>query len=369
LVRAVSEFGSEVARLLSERGMSLRQAARLTHYDVSYLSKAVNGRKPGSRDLAAALDKVLDARGKLMALAPPPVQLGALAPADEERLAYVTARPRRVDAASVEALSLMLDGARRLDDRIGSAPMLAAVRAQLGVAEELAAEARGEVRPAVLDVAAQWAQLHGWLSANTGRFSDANGSYDLAIGLATETGDVNMISTALNMKGFVAWLRRKPGAVIGLSRAAQRDGTSPGVRALAAQQEARGHAITGDAETTERILDEAHRLTLTAAEHPEDEPPWIYFFNPDYLGLQRARAYLYLPGRAGAAAELLTAGLAALAADVRRTEWVAWYVADLANAYRLLGEHGEAANAAAEAAEIAGETCSKRLAARAAQLQ
>lgn len=44
----MSEFGSEVGRLLSERGMSLHQAARLTHYDVSYLSKVVNGHKPGS---------------------------------------------------------------------------------------------------------------------------------------------------------------------------------------------------------------------------------------------------------------------------------------------------------------------------------
>jgi len=365
----MGEFGSEVARLLSERGMSLHQAARLAHYDVSYLSKVVNGHKPGSRELAEALDKVLDAGGKLLALAPPAVHLGTLAPVDGERLAYVTAKPRRVDAAAADALSVMLGAARRLDDQIGSGPMLVPVRAQLVIAEELAAEARGEVRPAVVNVAAQWAQLYGWLSANTSRFSDANGAYDLAIGLATEISDVSMISTALNMKGFVAWLRRKPGAVIGLSRAAQRDGASPGVRALAAQQEARGHAITGDAEMTERMLDEAQRLTLAAAEHPDDEPPWIYFFNPDYFGMQRARAYLYLPGRAAVAAELLTAGLAALPAAVRRSEWVAWYVADLANAYHLLGEHGEAAEAAAEAAEIAEETGSKRLAARAAQLR
>jgi len=54
---AVTEFGGEVARLLSERGMSLRQAARLTHYDPSYLSKVISGTKPGSRQLADALDR------------------------------------------------------------------------------------------------------------------------------------------------------------------------------------------------------------------------------------------------------------------------------------------------------------------------
>lgn len=49
--------------------MSLHQAARLAHYDVSYLSKVINGHKPGSRELADALDKVLEAEGRLAALA------------------------------------------------------------------------------------------------------------------------------------------------------------------------------------------------------------------------------------------------------------------------------------------------------------
>ena len=84
MVRAVSEFGSEVARLLSERGMSLRQAARLTHYDVSYLSKVVNGHKPGSPDLAAALDRVLDAGGQLAALAETAAVRGPAAHGDVE---------------------------------------------------------------------------------------------------------------------------------------------------------------------------------------------------------------------------------------------------------------------------------------------
>jgi transcriptional regulator with XRE-family HTH domain len=86
LVRAVTEFGSEVARLLSERGISLRQAARLTHYDVSYLSKVVNGHKPGSPQLAAALDSALGTGEQLAALAEAtaPAAAGPAAPADLE---------------------------------------------------------------------------------------------------------------------------------------------------------------------------------------------------------------------------------------------------------------------------------------------
>ena len=64
--------------------MSLRQAARLTHYDVSYLSKVVNGRKQGSPDLAAALDEVLGSGGALTALAAAPDAPGPAAAGDIE---------------------------------------------------------------------------------------------------------------------------------------------------------------------------------------------------------------------------------------------------------------------------------------------
>src|SRR5258708_28420049 len=101
LVRAVSEFGSEVKRLLAERGMSLRQAARLAHYDVSYLSKVVNGRKPGSPGLAAALDEVLGAGGMLAGIAAG----GALNPDDAGRLGRAASRPRGTDPAAARVLA------------------------------------------------------------------------------------------------------------------------------------------------------------------------------------------------------------------------------------------------------------------------
>jgi hypothetical protein len=49
----------------------MRQAARLTHYDPSYLSKVISGHKRGSRELAIALDKVLDPDGRLATLVCP----------------------------------------------------------------------------------------------------------------------------------------------------------------------------------------------------------------------------------------------------------------------------------------------------------
>jgi transcriptional regulator with XRE-family HTH domain len=118
LVRAVTELGSEVARLLSERGMSLRQAARLAHYDISYLSKVVNGHKPGSAELAEALDKVLDAGGRLAALAEAtaPAAAGPAAPADLELIELA----RRAGASDVASgmLELLDTGAAAIRPRI-----------------------------------------------------------------------------------------------------------------------------------------------------------------------------------------------------------------------------------------------------------
>jgi hypothetical protein len=152
-----------------------------------------------------------------------------------------------------------------------------------------------------------------------------------------------MIATALSMQGHAAWLGAKAGAVIGLSRAAQRDNrASPRVRALAVQQEARGIALAGEAEIADidRKFDRAEELAAQAAEAPGDEPPWIYFFSPDYLILQRGLAYRLIGGYAKAN-ELLTAGLSAIPSDMRKADWVASrYLLQLAVNHSKIWRHG-----------------------------
>lgn len=109
---------------------------------------------------------------------------------------------------------------------------------------------------------------------------------------------------------------------------------------------ARGHALDGDADDAERLLDEAQNLIGRAAQHPEDEPPWMYFYGETWFTLQRGMAALHL--RDGeAAVRHLTAGLAALPDDYRRDK--TWYRACLAHA---LAEAGEASQAASVALAI-----------------
>ncbi|RBQ20955.1 hypothetical protein DP939_07805 [Spongiactinospora rosea] len=238
--------------------------------------------------------------------------------------------------------------------------MVEPVSAQLAVIGTLLAEARGPIRTSVVDIGSQWAQFAGWLNANAGRLSDANHWYGIALEWATEANDHDMIGTALNMKGHLAWMSGKTSQMISLSEAASRRGASRGVRSLARQQAARGYAITGDYEETERRLDQAEVLAWAAADHPEDEPDWIYFFDPHFLQMQRGLAYSIL-GRHTAAIDLLLTGLAAVPGDIRRSEWVGWYVSRLATAHAREGDPESACRVSAEAVEIARATDAGRL--------
>jgi transcriptional regulator with XRE-family HTH domain len=62
----MSDFGAAVRRLLSERGMSQNELAARSHWDAGYLSKVVNGRKPGTHAMAADIDRALAAGGELL---------------------------------------------------------------------------------------------------------------------------------------------------------------------------------------------------------------------------------------------------------------------------------------------------------------
>src|SRR5207244_5097636 len=109
-----------------------------------------------------------------------------------------------------------------------------------------------------------------------------------------------------------------------------------------------GHALVGDADGVDRLLDRAVELSAAADANPDDEPPWIYFHNPDYLRLQRGLAYRLL-GRHDEAIALLLAGLAAIPPDGRRPEWAGTYVLDLA---RTLAAKGDVTGALATLAEV-----------------
>lgn len=65
-----SAFGDELIRLLAERKVSQRKIAHQVPCDTGYLSKLVHGHKPPTRKIAARLEELLDADGRLLAHVP-----------------------------------------------------------------------------------------------------------------------------------------------------------------------------------------------------------------------------------------------------------------------------------------------------------
>lgn len=357
-------FGQQLRRLRQQRGLSLRELAKRALHAKTLIGDRENGKRTPTADVAARLDQLLDGGGVLTAAAE---QL-ATDNATPARLAHVAAAPRTVDAASVDALAGVLANMRRLEDSVGAGPLIAATAGQLKLLESLAEEARGPIRARVVDLAGQWAQFAGWLRAATGQPERARRWYARTLEHATEADNRDLIATALSMRGNLAWVARRADAVVELSAAAADRAGSPGVRAMAAQQQARGHALLGEAEHVDRLMDRAEAEMARAAQHPDAEPPWIYFYGPGYLQMQRGLAYRLLY-RHGDAIAALTAGLAAADENVRTSEFVAAYVLYLAEEHLAVGDNDVAAVVLEQVRQVAQAKRSAKLVRDVARLE
>jgi hypothetical protein len=239
----------------------------------------------------------------------------------------------------------------------------------------MVAEARGKTREPLVNVAGQWTQFYGWLCLSVGRLAEASAMLDRALQHAVETDDINLVSEVLGFKAQVAWDSGKIGTMIGLRRAARRDDGRlyPGEAAIAAAQEARGHAALGDAHGTDRLLDLADEFADQARAWHEEIPPWLYYQVDGFYELHRGQAWRHLGQRHPAYNEraigVLADGLSRLPAEMRGSEWAGDFVYQLACAHRQAGERDRAATLADELAALADRLRSERLARRAAALR
>jgi tetratricopeptide (TPR) repeat protein len=356
-------FADVFRRFCDDAGLSVRKAADLLGHSRSVVGGWRTGRTIPPPDEAERIDKVLGAGGRLASAARMPGANGS-----GERLAYVEKKPRSVDAASVAAMHDVLAGMRRLEDSIGAERLLVVTAEPHRLAEELADEATGDIRHDVVDLAGQWAQFAGWLRAAQRRFEGASHWYATSLEHATEAGNEDLIATTLSMRGNLAWMAKRPGPLIGLSKAAAEKARAPGLRAMAAQQEARGYALLKDGDQVDELFDEAEAEMASAVEHPENEPAWTYFYTPGYLQMQRGLAYRLL-GRTEDAIARLGDGLKAAGDDVGRSEFVAEYKIQLAEVHLGAGNRDVAESLMSEVREVARATGSARLAGEIARLE
>ncbi|GGZ56975.1 helix-turn-helix domain-containing protein [Streptomyces bluensis] len=267
---------------------------------------------------------------------------------DEDLLARVTSvvdASRRVDAPTLDWLDRLLAEHRRAEDHIGSRPLVDVMRQQLRTVVDLYAGARGPLADRVVRLASEHAQFLAWMAQDQAQTAAALAWYDRSHEWALEAGDANMAATTLSMKAHMAWSGGRGSRCVRLAEAARwsAPGTSLGVQGMAAQMAARGHALDGEADDAHRLLDEAQTLISRAAEHPEDEPVWMYFYDETWFTLQRGMAALHLHDWQ-AATDHLTVGLDALPDEYRRDK--TWYRACLAHALAGAGESAQAVSVA-----------------------
>lgn len=227
--------------------------------------------------------------------------------------------------------------------------------AQIRVIETLATDTRGPIHRDLVTVLSHYEQFAGWMAQDAMDGPGTRRHYDRAMRAGQEIGDADMVTSVLSLKSHLAWSRGDAATAVQFTQSGQRNlrHVSDAVLALAAQQEARGHALAGDAEATERALDRSAALTYAAAEHPDHAPPWVYFNDPNRLPFQRGVAYVEL-GRHADAVPLLTAALRGLADGFDRDR--GRYAGTLARALAGAAEAEEAVVHAKHAAELAVAT-------------
>ncbi|MGH3774521.1 MAG: helix-turn-helix domain-containing protein [Pseudonocardiaceae bacterium] len=304
---ARADFAAKLARRRARAGLSLADLAAEAHSHRGYLSNVEHGHRWPSRSVALVLDTALHADGELAALWETGQAAGAphAVPDDFDRFERALAAPQRTDHAVVDHLARVLAEQRRAEDALGARRLRPVTLAQIRIIETLTDDAPEPIRHDLLSVLSHYQQFAGWLGQDSMDAAGARRHYDRAMSAAQEIGDPDMATSVLSLLSHLAWSRGNATTAVELAHAGRSNPrkVSDAVLALAAQQEARGHALAGDAVATERALDQSASLTVAAAEHPDQAPPWVYFNDPTRLGFQPANLAV-TTGSALAAQEL-----------------------------------------------------------------
>jgi transcriptional regulator with XRE-family HTH domain len=266
----VSELGDEVRRLLAERGISLHEAARLTHYDVSYLSKVVNGHKPGSRGLAAALDKVLNADGRLAALVNGHDRRGGISDIELIELAR-RAETSDVGSNTLGLLTAAVDRMCRDYPVAHSADLSARAAGHLAYVTKLLDGRVTLVQHRELLVIAGWlAALLACTRYDDGDPHAAETARVLAGQFGTQAGHAELVAWSFEIAAWYALVEGRYRQTVELSEAGLEHA---GVTSAAVQltlQSARGYARMGETRARAALNDgQAVLNQLPVPEHPE----------------------------------------------------------------------------------------------------
>jgi hypothetical protein len=245
------------------------RAGRELNYDPSYLSKVLNGKKPCTPFVAARLDDILGAGGRIVdAAAPPPGP-------DGRPLGMARSLPGPVAPELVNYFRDQLAGHYKADMFLGPRNLIPTVQTQTELIVSLLKDAETTVRRDLLGVSAAYTALLGWLYQDAGDLTASARWRDLTLGLAHRSADAQLISYALTNKAMMAVDLGDGSAVVDFAQAALADEAQlcPKVRVLALQHQAHGHAMLTDRARADRLLDTAEALTALVDDNTHGGTP------------------------------------------------------------------------------------------------
>lgn len=265
-----------------------------------------------------------------------------------------------LDGAVVDYFRQQLMACAADDGALGPKKTLPVVLAIVQAVAQHACDVPPAVRRDLLVVGAQGAEFAGWLFRDARDPVQASYWRDRATEWAQEAGDTAMQGYVLLKKAQAAYDNRDALRMLTLAQAA-RDGPWDlplRVRAEAAQQEARGHAMLGtNHDLVERKLAEAHQLLTDAdCSAAVDDRPLGMHYNETLLTMQTAICYCE-GGHPRRAVELYDSWLSAQ--HFSRRDY-GYFQALRSAALALAGEPDTAATAGMTALSVATETASQR---------
>jgi transcriptional regulator with XRE-family HTH domain len=292
----MSDFGGELARLMTARYVGVRELARMVPCNPGHISNLRSGKARPSPELARTLDDRLDAGGTLAALAPEPVPhrtqpavsggdgvAEEIAALDLARLAELT----EVGNGTVERLELAVDELATAYPGTPPAELNSRVRGYLGYTRRLLDGRMTLAEHRRLLVVAGWLSL---LAATTlidlHRDHAAAAYLCTAAQLARETGHAEIAAWCLETQAWQVLTEGDYQRAVDISRAAQQVAPKSGSAFIqATAQEGRGWARLGAGQETRAALGRVEALVSPLP--VPDRPEHHYRYDP-----AKSEAYL-----------------------------------------------------------------------------
>ncbi|MFF5500323.1 hypothetical protein ACF1E9_21865 [Streptomyces roseolus] len=236
-----------------------------------------------------------------------PTPAGEPAPAEQAP----GGRPRRLSAIELDLLESTTAMFRKWDAQCGGGLRRKAVVGQLHEVTDLLQESQpAATAKRLFTVAAELAELAGWMSYDVGLQPTAQKYFVLALHAAKEAGDKPLGSYILSsMSRQMIHLGRPDDALelIHLAQYGSRDCATPRTQAMLYAMEARAYANMGQPSKCKRAVRMAEDTFADATFEGGPEPDWIRFFTEAELNGENSHSYrdlAYVAGRSPSYASL-----------------------------------------------------------------